>query len=200
MVRPRRFVTPMVVAALAPVWIGCSSATDPTASKALTSHEAQTVASALFAQIFGALGTTAGFAQRVPASGALLFSRVAATTNTFSGACPLGGSVSGTYTENGTLDANGTGTIAMTSTYAPSGCVVSTGSRNVTVNGAPALTMSVSVPLVRYAQSGIATFQMGGGFSYDAGTCQINYTVSFSAAGHGTITGSVCGQDVSQSI
>ena len=211
MTRARRVVSLAVLAAFAPAGVACSSATDPTGSKVLTSREAQTVASALFTQLFGALGTSAGFARSSAAANATVFSRMPAaagaraadatpTTNTFSAACPLGGTVAGSFTESDNVDANGTGTVAVSATYTPTACVVSTGSRNVTVSGAPSLTMTVNMSLVRYVQSGSASLEMGGGFAYEGGTCQVNYAASFNAAGHGTIRGSICGQDVSQSI
>lgn len=215
MPRPHPRLTSIVAAAaLAPVvaaLAACSSATDPT-TRALSAVEARTVANALFDQVLGAAGNTTdlssqravGFvqlhAQRAVRPSAVR-PRASATTTTLpiNAACPLGGSITGSGTISENLDANGTGTEAAMITYAPQGCVVSAGSRNVTVNGAPAITMAINVPLVAGQPASTATVQVGGGFSWAGGTCRLNYTVSVTPNGTGTISGTACGQDVSGS-
>ena len=208
MSRTRWTRSPIIAVALAPVFVACSSSTDPAAPKALTSQEAATVADVLVSQVFGALdggaaldrsGTSFSRSAAQLARGARP-AGVAALSTTFNASCPLGGNITGTTSQSGALDTTGSGTIAVLVTYTPNACVVSTGTRHVTVNGAPSLAMSVSVPFVAFVESGVVSVQTTGGFSWEGGNCPVNYAATYNTAGHGTVSGSVCGQSVADSF
>lgn len=198
---PSRLRTPTaaVVAVLA---AACSSSTEP-GTKSLSSTEAQAVMGALFTQVFSA--SSAIFSSRTPTNvaGGVLASRapLAATTSTYTGtaACPLGGTISLTYADTYSVDANGTGSMVVDYSYTPRGCVVSVGNRNVTVNGAPTLAMHLSANFVAGSIVGDMSIRETGGFSWSGGNCAVDYTATYNANGSYRSSGTVCGQDVSSS-
>ncbi len=201
------------VAASTTLAAACSSATDPARNPAnrLSADEAGAIASAFVAQMYGAVGGAthlAGIpaslafsrAPTAPASAADGLPRLVLSPVSFSEACPLGGSVTGTATFTENLDERGSGTITSTITSTPQGCVVSAGDRNVAVTGAPAIAMAIAIPVAAFAQSGIATVRISGGFSWSGGSCQLDYTASVAPAGTGSVSGTVCGQSINRAF
>ncbi|HEY0777518.1 MAG TPA: hypothetical protein VGD56_06080 [Gemmatirosa sp.] len=197
----------LLAVAAAPAIAACSSTTDPS-TPPLSATEATTVADALFSQAFGGLTASGAFdrstagivALRAPAVRGANYAQTATTTTyAVTAACPLGGNITGVDTSSFGLDSTGTGTVGGSFTYTPHGCVVSAGSRNVTVDGDPSISMSISMPYVDERWSAAATFRMSGGFRWSGGNCVIDYTAVVTPSGSSTITGTVCGQNVSGS-
>lgn len=125
-------------------------------------------------------------------------------------ACPLGGEVVISMSFSGDVDdATGAGTIDMGITQDHADCVVqSEEGTQFTLNGAPETTTDVSMS-VDAAQDFTMTGAFGGGVQWATGgrsdTCTIDLGIDASGnlqtgAITGTVSGIMCGQDVSQTF
>jgi hypothetical protein len=179
-----------VVAALA-IACGGESSTGPKANQ-LSAAEAQEVAIGVFSEISNALATS-GFGN-VAAVGA---SASALPTTTLNSACSLGGRITGTFTYS-EFPSSGTGTETGTMSVTPQSCVVSTGSRNIAVSGQ--LTWTYSASYRNFAQSGNMIWRASGSFNWSGGSCVMDYSMTITPSGNGSLSGSVCGQSVSTSF
>ena len=183
---------------------GGDGATGP--SSTLNNQEAQAVAGELFVEMFNAFSDisfdgvpTPGRAAASHARAGTAALRTPTEEVSFSGNCARGGRIVGTYRWTDDLNDAGTGTIAGTMTWNPQNCVVSTGKRDLTVNGDPSLQYAYSMSFVQFEPSANYTWRGTGGFRWDGGRCDINYTATYTPQGHYTVTGTVCGQNVSAS-
>jgi hypothetical protein len=52
----------------------------------------------------------------------------------------------------------------------------------------------------QFAQSGNFTFHGGGSFTWDGGSCPMDYTVTVTPQGKETLTGTLCGQPINETI
>lgn len=195
-------------AAVAPLCAACSSSTDPSRNsgvKALTASEGVNVAGAIFAQALGSI-TTGGSVQTRGVSfsrSGLAFTPHAqapfkdVSNAAIDGKCQLGGTITGSFSTTSTLDSTGAGSVSGTISFVPHGCVVSTGTRNVTVDGDPSLTTTFTTAFAAGYKQATGNGKVSGGFKWEGGGCQMNYTENMTADGKITVSGSVCGQDVS---
>jgi hypothetical protein len=132
---------------------------------------------------------------------------LAVTTVTGTSDCPNGG----TTTLNGTIDDNeATGSFSMTITQGFTNCKSASSSGRVwTFNGKPNIVVTMTGS--ENANTGAFTFSTSqtGGLSFasdiGAGDCEFNVTISMSGNYNteqfsGSISGSVCGRNVSQSL
>lgn len=175
----------------------CSSTSEPSAPSAtrpLSTHEAQTVAVSIFDEISRAL-SGAGFSV-APSRAAFSVASMPTETVTVSSACS-GGKVTGTLSVTDNTNNQGTGTLFGTMVFKMN-CAISTGERTITVNGD--LTENITIPLVNFEQSGNATVHVTGKFTWERDSCSMDYTVTLSPRGSGTISGLVCGMSVSGSF
>jgi len=198
--RMRTSIAVGLVAVIPIAGCGGGDSTGPKAEQ-LTSAEAFQVASAVFEELSTAL-ESAGFSSANASKAAKRASMALASTTTLntSGNCTRGGKITytGSFTDN--TNSQGTGLVTETGTFTPVGCVVSTGTRNISIDGNPNLSWNFNMNFVQFAQSGNATWTFGGGFRWSGGSCDMNYTMTFTPSFAGTISGTICGQSVSQSF
>lgn len=124
-----------------------------------------------------------------------------APTATGSAPCRLGGRMyaSATFVDN--TDANGTGSVSATVSMNPQDCVVSTGTKLITVNGDPSLDMSFQMNFLRGNLNSDIVWRGSGAIRWDGGRCAMNFTATLDALGeHGTMRGTICGYPVNESI
>lgn len=188
---PRAHPRPAALAAgLALLGAACSSsATDPS-SKPLSASEASALAATLgspssLGLAFTGSAVTAGV-------GTATGSRFAFTAN-----CPLGGTVSGSVDVTDPPNADGTGTVTGTMSYAPRACVVSTGSRTVTVDGDPSVLTTFTLAVTSRTATPAVTSMVKGGVRVDGVACALDYAVAAAQGGRPSVTGTVCGRAVS---
>jgi hypothetical protein len=171
---------------------------DSTSPKnSLSPAEARAVASALFSDIARAVGSpTPSSASIAPANqSAGVPTTVSATVN---GNCSGGGTIHGTFGFNSDVNTAGTGTLSGSVTVAASQCVVSTGQRAITTDGSYTYTFSAS--LVNNALSSNFVWKAGGTFTWTGGSCTLDYTVTVTPQGSKSLSGTICGVDVTGTI
>jgi hypothetical protein len=179
--------------------IGCSSSSDSTPT--LSSAEASSVAAAIFQDLSAALATATFSAP--PAAPSALIQPTQSGSSSVSGSCPSGGTISGSVNYNLTYADDGlSGNTNETVTFGFHNCVVSTGERNLTVNGNLNTTASSTYSYSGSQLNDQFSYQLSGTIDWSEGSCQINYTVSGGVSGSGEsyrITGNICGQSVNAS-
>ncbi|MFI5229409.1 MAG: hypothetical protein ACHQWU_10090, partial [Gemmatimonadales bacterium] len=184
--------------ALAAAAAGCGSdSTAPKGQSALTSEQAVLVASGIFEEVSVALSKS-GFAGQVAPSAARFSSVPLTGSATLNAPCTNGGSVGGTYTYSEDIGTNGSGTATGSMDITMTGCKVSTGTDLIAVSGALNYTFSFA-----FSQSAaLDTFDWhgSGSFNWSGGSCSLDYTVHYTGAAGGkdTISGTVCGVNVSE--
>jgi hypothetical protein len=175
---------------------GGDDSTGPGTSASLTSTQAQVVASALYAEMAKAMATATVTTKTstTPVSAATMPSQ----TYTVNSTCTNGGTITGSYVYNTDLNTAGTGTVSGTMSTTAHGCRVSTGADLISTDGT--LNFSYSVSYTAFTPSSNFTWHATGNFSWTGGSCAMDYTVSVSPQGHGTISGSMCGQSINQTV
>jgi hypothetical protein len=187
--RPERLFTSGALLCTVGAFVACGGDSTGPKTNALTALEAQQVAVAIFTEVSKALATVGATAP----TGASR-SVAAMPTQPFSSNCTNGGTITGTYTFTNGLDNQGSGTVTGSMTITPNACKVSTGSRVIAVGGSINFTYSLSY--AKYAQSGNFTFHGGGGFTWEGGSCPMDYTVTLTPQGKETVSGTLCGQSI----
>lgn len=192
-VRPLAFVT--CIGAL--VACGGSDSTGPS-KQTFTVTEATSVATSIMTEIVKAL-STAGFGTNVaPAAALASLASVPITGSAdFSGNCTSGGTVSGHYSYTGNFDNQGGGTMSGSITSTLNGCKVSTGTRVISVGGQ--LTWTYGATFSQTASLNTYDWHGAGSFTWDGGSCAIDYSVNYTGSGAYKLTGTFCGVDISQS-
>jgi len=188
----------LATAALLVIAPACGS--DTTAPKpAFTVQEATAIALSMFEEISNAM-THSGFsANRAPASAR--FTAIPFTSSeTFNSPCTNGGTISGSFTFTGDLDAQGAGTASGTVAATPHGCRVDAGTRTIAVGGQ--MTYTFGMKFSQNAALDTFDWRGAGNFTWDGGNCVIDYTLQFSGTGTGTgtVKGTICGVDISQTF
>ena len=168
---------------------GSDDSTGPT-SQTLTAAQAQLVASSLFSEMSKAMSTatlTTGGSSSSPSQ-----------TFTVNSTCTNGGTITGQYVYNSSLNSAGTGTVSGSMTTTAHGCKVNTGTQIIATDGT--LNYSYSVSYTAFAPSSNYVWKGTGNFSWDGGSCTMDYTVNVSTTGHGSISGTICGQSINQTV
>lgn len=184
-----------------------SDSTAPKSSSTLSTAEATTVASAMFEQISLALsksGSPVFDRSALPASAALVPGRAQfaaaplSGTVTVNGTCALGGTISGTYTYNETINTDGSGSATGNFATTIAACQVSTGTRTIAVSGN--LTYAFNLTLASNAALDSFNWHATGSFNWSGGSCSLDYTVAYTGTGAGatTISGTICGVNISE--
>ena len=179
--------------------VGCGSdSTGPKGGQsALTTQQAAVVATGIFEEVSLAL-SKAGFAAQVAPTAARLSSVPTTGSASINAPCTNGGNITGTYNYSDDIGSNGSGTATGTMTLTMAGCKVSTGTDLIAVNGNFTYTFNFAFS----QQTSLDTFDWRGtgSFSWSGGSCGIDYTIHYTGAagGHITMSGTVCGANVSQ--
>jgi hypothetical protein len=194
-----------VVAALAVLTLAASCGGDSTGPKSgLSAAEEQQVTAAVFTEISTALAQSGGYSVSSIANGRLAttarLAQANATTTTISvsGDCSLGGHITSTMTSTDNIDDNGTGTGTVTGQFNILGCVVSTGTRNITVDGNPNIALELSMSFAQYELTQMS-WKMNGGFKWNGGSCDLHYNTTLNGDFKGSGSYSVCGHSYSYS-
>jgi hypothetical protein len=165
----------------------CSdSSTGPKTTATMTPQEALSVASGIMLEISNALAATTGGLNvaDVRTSAAVM------PTETFSSPCTSGGRITGSITFTDNVNSAGTGTLTGAMTATPQGCMVSNGTKMIAVSGQ--WTVDFSMSFNQFAQAGDFIWHAKGNFTWDGGNCSLDYTMTISADGHGSLTGTFC--------
>jgi hypothetical protein len=170
--------------------------TGPTSTSSLSVAQAQTVASALLTEMAKAMASAS--ISTKAAGPAFSAASMPSQTFTINSACTNGGTITGSYVFNSDLGTAGTGTVSGTMTTTAHGCKVSTGSDLIATDGT--LNYSYSVGYTAFAPSSNFVWKATGNISWTGGSCSLDYTASVSTTGHGSITGSICGQSINETI
>jgi hypothetical protein len=174
---------------------GGSDSTGPGKST-FTAIEATTVATNIMTEISKALAT-AGFGANAAPSGALASVAAVPVTGSsnYSAPCTSGGTVNGHYDYTGNFDNQGAGTMSGTITSTLNGCKVSTGTKLIAVGGQFTWTYGATFSQTTALNS--YTWHGTGSFTWDGGSCTIDYGVNYTGSGTYKLSGSFCGVDIS---
>lgn len=194
---------PTALRSLAPIALlaaftacGGSDSTGPSKQSTFTVVEATTVATNIMTEIAKALSTAGFGANAAPAAALASVASVPISgSSNYSAPCTNGGTVNGHYDYTGNFDNQGGGTMSGTISSTLNGCKVSTGTKLIAVGGqftwTYAATISQTASLNSYNWHGV------GSFTWDGGSCAIDYAVSYSGSGAYKLSGSFCGVDIS---
>ena len=161
-------------------------------------EEAEAVAEAVFAELTQAIG---GIGYSQVSGGVAASARMPTYTDSYDEPCMLGGHITGTFTVVDNTDDNFTGPLSMTMVVTPHGCVLSVGSRNITVEGAPSLNITANMTFDEGEVVGNFTMHVSGGLKWTgAKRCALDYTITANFEGHGTASGTACGHPISESF
>lgn len=197
MPRPISIVRPLASIAVLGAIVACggSDSTGPGKS-GFTAIEATTVATNIMTEIAKAVAT-AGFGANAAPSGALASVAAVPVTGSsnYSAACTNGGAVNGHYDYSGNFDNSGAGTMSGTITSTLNGCKVSTGTKLIAVGGQ--FTWTYGATFSQTAALNAYTWHGAGSFTWDGGSCAIDYGVNYTGSGVYKLSGSFCGVDIS---
>jgi hypothetical protein len=169
----------------------------------LSAREAGAVATAVFAELGRALSNVdVGAAPRARALAPAAFRAAAddGMSGSLSGNCQRGGRITLEYRYASNMNSAGTGTMTGTMKLTPQGCVVSTGERDITVNGAPSLDFTYTAAYTNGEPTATTSFRGTGGFTWSGGNCMMDYTVTMTPQGGGRASGTVCGERIDQAF
>jgi len=191
----RSLVSIMVLGALAAC--GGSDSTGPGKQATFTTVEATTVATNIMTEIVKALSTAGFGANAAPAAALASVAAVPVTGSAnFSGPCTNGGTVNGHYDYTGNFDNQGGGTMSGTITSTLNGCKVSTGTKVIGVGGQ--FTWTYSATFSQTASLNTYNWHGVGSFTWDGGSCSIDYSVNYTGTGAYKLSGTFCGVDITQ--
>jgi len=189
------------LAATALLTLASACGSDSTGPKqpAFTVQEATAIAFGMFEEVSIAISNTGIASSRSPASAQ--FSAVPVTNSqNFNSSCTNGGSISGKVSFSEDLDALGSGTASGAVTATSQGCQINAGTRLIAVGGQATYAFNIKVS----PDGSLDTFEWrgAGNFTWEGGSCVIDYTMTLSGAanGGGTLKGTICGVDISQTI
>lgn len=141
----------------------------------------------------------AGAPSAAPAAGPITWERSFTETRP----CPAGGTVTTSGTTSGTIDSEThSGTAQVTHTLAMDDCARIRREVTITVNTNPAITMTGTVTIeAGHRTSG--SFTKTGTFLWEtsdgrSGSCEVNLTITWGADGTHTVTGTMCGKEISR--
>lgn len=172
---------------------GDDDITDP-GDENLTQAEALAVFSELMTAAFTALASQQSHLGTASAADPVTWSATAP--------CELGGEVSATVTYEDMTNGTGTGDISYEVIQTPNACKVNTSRGQYSVSGSPNLRWAVDYSVSDWQPVETWLMAFNGGYSFTgpvSGTCQVDMTYAFNhAQGSGTVTGTICGHNVSQ--
>ena len=190
---------PLVSAVILGAFAACggSDSTGPGKQSSFTAVQATTVATNIMTEIVKAL-STAGFGANAAPVGALASRAQVPISGSadYSGTCTSGGTVTGHYSYTGDFDNQGSGTMSGTITSTLNGCKVSDGTRVIGVGGQ--FNWTYSATFSQNASLDTYTWHGTGNFTWDGGSCGIDYSVKYVGTGAYTLSGTFCGVDITQ--
>jgi hypothetical protein len=170
----------------------CGDATSPKQAS-MSPEEARNVASALFSEITHAVGSPTPSTARV---GAVQSAASAPTISlSLSANCSAGGSLKGTFEFTDEANAQGTGKRSGLITVTANECNVNTGQRMIAASGG--YTYNFSASFTNHILSSNFVWDAGGTLTWTGGSCTLDYTIEVTPLGRTTLSGTVCGVDVS---
>jgi hypothetical protein len=172
---------------------GCGGDTTSPTQATVSRAEARAIASAMFANLTRAVGSP------TPTSNNVAVQSVAAAgptvTANINANCSNGGTIAGTFGLTSDVDANGNGTVTGAVTVSAAHCNVDTGERIISVDGG--FNFDFNVGLSNHRPSSDFVWVATGTLVWTGGSCTLDYTVRITKNGTRTVTGTVCGVDVS---
>ena len=173
----------------------CGDSTGPKQAT-LSPEEARNVASALFNEIARA----AGSATLSPARSGASQSVAGVPTISFSlnANCSAGGSLEGTFEFTDEAKSQGTGKRSGVIRVTANQCNLNTGERMISANGG--YTYNFSASFTNHILSSNFVWNADGTLTWTGGSCTLDYTVEVTPLGAKTLSGTVCGVDVSGKV
>ena len=188
-----RRTLPVALAVLA----GCSKLTGTDDANKLTPDQLDALAGQLAEAATNALGGTLATSGRGLALQPLPpASRLIYWSGTYRVNCTAGGRIEVSGTVSGNIDNNGSGALfmQMTETITDWNCI-----GGFVINGDPYISVTGTFTFLNGAPATQQTMHMGGGFKWGTAankSCQLSLTTLFSQNGHGTVSGTACGEAV----
>lgn len=173
----------------------CGGDTASPKQSTMSPAEARAVASALFGEITRAVGSPTPAPSNNVASQSVVGSPT--VTASINATCSKGGTIGGTFTLTSDVNTAGTGTVSGAVTVAANHCNVDTGERVISADGG--YNYAFHVGLTNHVPSSDFVWVATGTLTWTGGSCTLDYTVTISKTGARTLTGTVCGVDVSGS-
>jgi hypothetical protein len=169
----------------------CGDSTSPKQTT-LSPDEARNVASALFSEIARAAGSPTPTSARSSASQST--TAVPTVSLSLNAKCSAGGSLKGTFEFTDEANGQGAGKKSGVITVTATDCNVNTGQRVIAANGG--YTYNFSASFTNYVLTSNFVWDAGGTLTWTGGSCTLDYTVEVTPQGHKTLSGTVCGVDV----
>ena len=200
----RTFSAALLAAGLA---LGCSDSSGP--GDALTDSEASQISAQISNVTIAALNSPTTSASRVSASSLasslepanVLVSVPINFQYSSTHSCPVGGRAGANGSLTGSIDNDtGDGVLWLQIVFTYTDCAFSVGTRDVTVNGNPSLTLTGTFSFLGGQPATQQTLRLSGALSTSIiSFCAISLTMNVVTAGNGTTTvsGTVCGRQVS---
>jgi hypothetical protein len=173
----------------------CGDTASPTQAS-LSPDEARNVASALFSEIARAAGSPTPSSARSGASSSV--AGVPTVSLRINAACAAGGSLEGTFEFTDEANAQGTGKKSGVLSVTANACNVDTGTRVIAANGG--YTYNFSASFTNHVLTSNFVWDAGGTLTWTGGSCTLDYTVEVTPLGKKTLSGTVCGVDVSGDV
>ena len=170
----------------------CGDATSPKQAS-MSPEEARNVASALFNEIAHAAGSPTPSTARTGASQST--AGVPTVSLSLNANCSAGGSLKGTFEFTDEANAQGTGKRSGVISVTAKECNVDTGQRVISANGG--YTYNFSASFTKNILSSNFVWDAGGTLTWTGGSCTLDYTIEVTPLGRKTLSGTVCGVDVS---
>lgn len=117
--------------------------------------------------------------------------------------CPAGGTRTTSGTSKGTIDSEThSGTVEVSHTLSMDDCARTRDSVTITVNTDPAIVMAGTV-IIEAGHRASGSFTKTGTFLWTtsdgrSGSCEVNLTITWGADGGHTVTGTMCGKEISR--
>jgi len=186
-----RFGSPLL-ALVAGFAVACGDSTSPKQAT-LSPEEARNVASGLFNEIARAAGSPTPSTARGGASQSV--AGVPTMSLSLNANCSAGGSLKGTFEFTDEANSRGTGKRSGVISVTANECNVNTGERMISANGG--YTYNFSASFTNHILSSNFVWDAGGTLTWTGGSCTLDYTVEVTPQGRKTLSGTVCGVDVS---
>jgi hypothetical protein len=199
----RKFSAALLAAGVA---LGCSDSSGP--GDALTDSEASQISAQISNVTIAALNsqTTSASPMSAPSLASSFESANALASipinfqYSSTHSCPVGGRAGANGSLTGSIDnTTGDGVLWLQIVFTYTDCAFSVGTRDVTVNGNPSLTLTGTFSFLGGQPATQQTLRLSGALSTSViGFCAISLTMNVATAGNGTTTvsGTVCGRSV----
>ncbi len=197
----RTFTAALMAAGLA---LGCSDSSGP--DDTLSDGEASQISAQVAAVTIAALNSSTtsgspGSASSLASSGEANVSVPVNFQYSSTHSCPVGGRAGANGSVTGSIDNDtGDGALWLQIIFTYTDCTFSVGTRNLTINGNPSLTLTGTFTFLGGQPATQQTLSLSGALSTSIiSFCAISLTMNVATAGNGTTTvsGTVCGRQVS---